>query len=241
MRDQLKIEKDRFDAWAQSVWNIAEYSPSKVAKVTGISKSSFFFQRSKDYVEASIIVALARALDLNPLDELLKFNEFEIFEPLKEPTVEEVLSQIPPECLMEELLARLRHEKAEHYPPTMPEPGGLKRWLDTTDLHGTYGNLAEAMGLASIQVLSKKVNENRITLGQLVAMCQHSRLNARFGLVVTGMMTWTEVGLPWNIREKMLGSAPGGTVIEALIASRRWLEKAVQVKELEDGVYRSLG
>lgn len=237
----MKIEKDRFDGWAQSVWDNAEYSASKVAKTTGISKSSFFFQRSKDYVEASIIVALARALNLNPLDELLKFNEFEIFEPLKEPAAEEVLSQVPPECLMEELLARLRHEKAEHYPPTMPEPGGLKRWLDTRDLHGTYGNLAEAMGLASGQVLSKKVNENRLTLGQLATMCRRGRLNGRFGLVVTGMMTWAEVGLPWNIRESALGSAPGGTVVEALVASRKWLEKAVQVKELEDGVYRSLG
>lgn len=241
MRNQLKIEKDSFDAWAQSVWSHAEYSPSRVAKVTGISKSSFFFQRSKDYVEASVIIALARALDLKPLDELLKFAEFKSFEHLQEPGTEEVLSQVPPECLMEELLARLRHEKAKHYPPAMPEPGGLKRWLDTTDLHGHYGDLAEAMGLASVQVLSKKINENRLTIGQLVTLCRHGKLNARFGLVVTGMMTWDEVGLPWDIRERVVGSAPGGTVIEALLASRKWLEKAVQVKELEDGVYRSLG
>lgn len=237
----MKIHKDRFDAWAQSVWGPADYNASKVAKLAGISKSSLFFQRSKDYVEASVILALARALDLNPLDELLKFDEFKIFSPLNDPSVEEVLAQLPPESLMEELLARLRHEQAEHYPTTMPEPGGLKRWLDTTDLHGHYGPLAEAMGLASIQVLSKKINENRLNLGQLAAMCEHGRLNARFGLVVTGMMTWTEVGLPWNIREEVLSSAPGGTVVGALVASRRWLERTIQVKELEDGVYRSLG
>lgn len=237
----MKIQKDRFDAWAQSVWGATGYSPTKVAKLAGISKSSFFFQRSKDYVEASVVIALARGLELNPLDELLKFDECRIFKPLHEPAPEEVLSQLPPECLMEELLARLRHEKAEHYPAAMPEPGGLKRWLETTGLHGSYGPLAEAMGLASIQVLSNKIAENRITLGQLIAMCEHGSLNARLGLVITGMLTWEEVGLPWNIREKVLGSAPGGTVIEALFASRKWLERAIQVKELEDGVYRSLG
>lgn len=239
--DQLKIEKDRFDAWAKSVVGSTGYSASGIAKLAGISKSSFFFQRSKDYVEASVVVALARALDLSPLEELLKFDEFRIFAPLEEPAIEEVLSQLPPEHLMEELLGRLGHKRVEHYPTTMPEPGGLKRWLDTTDLHGHYGPLAESMGLASVQVLSKKITDNRLSLGQLSSLCRHGRLNARFGLVVAGMMTWEEVGLAWDIREKVLSSSPSGAVIEALVASRKWLERAVQAKELERGVYRSFG
>lgn len=238
----VKIKKERFDEWVSSVrYDSEETSPSTVAKLAGISKSSFFFQRGKGYVEASVIIALSRALKLHPLDELLKFSEFQIFEDSTQPTEDELLSQVSPENLMEELLGRLRHESVEHYPQTMPEPYGLKRWLDTTALHGEYAKLAKEMGLASIQVLSKKINENKLTLEQLVSMCDFGRLNARFGLVVTGTMSWEEVGFPWNAREKALQEAPGQIIVNALMLSRRWLERDIQVKEIEAGVHRNLG
>lgn len=243
-RDTVKLDRDRFDSWADSAWPAGgggKYSPSQVAKTAGISKSSFFFQRSKDYVEASVVVALARSLQRNPLDDLLHFEEFASFKEHREPEQSEVLSQVGPNFLMEELLARLHHEKSTHYLPAMPEPYGLKRWLDSMDMHGKYGEIAEAMDLANIRVLSKKINENRLSLGQLVALCEYDNLNGRFGMVVTGVLTWEEAGFPFDLREKVLMSAPGDTVIEALWRSRKWLERAVQVKELESGVYESFG
>ncbi len=238
----MRIPKDRFDAWVAEVQSEAEsLTPSRVAKLAGVSKSSFFFQRGKGYVEGNTVIALSRALKLNPLEELVKFEGLEIFKPFEQPSQEEILSQLSPEFLMEELLGRLRHETTEHYPPAMPEVFGLKRWLDTTDLHGQYSQLAKAMGLASTPVLSKKINENRLTLGQLVALCDYGKLNARFGLVVTGMMDWEEVGLSSNTREKALHEAPGQLLIDALMLSRKWLERDIQVKEIEAGVYRNLG
>lgn len=238
----MKIPKDRFDAWvAEGQPKTEDLTPSRVAKLAGVSKSSFFFQRSKGYVDGTTVITLSRVLKLNPIDELLKFDGLEIFAPFEQPSQEEVLSQLKPEFLMEELLGRLRHETVEHYPPAMPEPYGLKSWLDTTELHGQYGQLAKAMGLASKQVLSKKINENHLTLGQLISLCDYGKLNARFGLVVTGMMDWEEVGLSSKTREIVLSESPGQLVIDSLIRSRKWLERDIQVKELEAGVYRNLG
>ena len=238
----MKISKERFDAWATAVWKDQEaYSASRAAKIAGISKSSFFFQRSKDYVEASIVVALARALQLNPLDEMLKFDEFKVFSELREPNEMEILSQVDPEFLMEEVLSRLHHEGTKHHLGTMPEPSGLKRWLDAVDMYGKYEDVAQKLDLANIRVLSKKINENRLNLGQLVALCEFGDLNGRVGLVVTGNLTWEEAGFSWDLRERVLRAASGATVIEALWASRKWLEKAVMVKELERGVYESFG
>lgn len=239
----MKISKDRFDAWVESVWDKSSgnYSPSRVAKVAGISRTSLYYQRNKGYVEASVIIAVSRGLSLKPLNELLKFPEFGIFTEFRTPQAYEVLSQLPLECLMEELTARLRHEEVEHYPHAMPEPYGLKRWMDANALYGHYAELAEAMGLSSVQALSSKINENRLTLGQLVAMCKQAQLNGRFGLVVTGMMSWEEVGYPWNIREDVLGSASGTTVVDALKAAHTWLERAIRVKEIEGGVHQDLG
>lgn len=238
----MKIPKDRFDAWVAEVQPQAEnITPSRVARLAGVSKSSFFFQRSKGHVESTTVIALARALNLRPIEELVKFDGLEIFETFEQPSTEEVLSQLKPEFLMEELVGRLRHETVEHYPPAMPEPYGLKSWLETTDLYGQYSQLAKAMGLASKQVLSKKINENNLTLSQLAALCEYGQLNARFGLVVTGMMDWQEVGLSNNTRERVLNEAPGQLVVGTLMMSRKWLERDIQVKELEAGVHRNLG
>jgi len=241
----VRIPKERFDTWAAEVHPEAEdLTPSRVAKLAGISKSSFFFQRGKGYVEGTTVIALSRALNLSPLDELVKFDGLEIFRPFEQPSLEEVLSQLRPESLMVELLGRLQNQAADHQlpdMPDMPETFGLKQWLDTTDLHGQYGQLAKVMGLASKQVLSKKINENRLTLEQLVTLCDFGHLNARLGLVITGMMDWEEVGLSSNTREKVLSEAPGQLVIDALMRSRRWLERDIQVKELESGVHRNLG
>lgn len=238
----MKINKERFDAWATAAWDGQEiYTPSRAAKAAGISKSSFFFQRSKDYVEASVIVAIARSLHLNPLEELLKFEEFKVLAEPRDPETAEVLSQVDPEFLMEELLARLHHEGSEHILGNMPDPNGLKRWLDAVDMYGRYAEIAQKLELANIRVLSKKINENHLSLGQVVTLCEYGNLNGRFGMVVTGNLTWEEAGFPGDMRERVLGSAPGGAIIEALWSSRKWLEKSVQVKELERGVYESFG
>lgn len=238
----MKIGKERFDAWAKTVWNSDDgYTASRAATTAGISKSSFFFQRSKDYVESSVIIALARALKLEPLNELLKFDEFETLSDLKNPSDIEVLSQVGPEFLMEELVARLRHEDQTHFLESMPEPNGLKRWLDAVGMYGKYEDVAQSMELANIRVLSKKINENRLNLGQLVVLCNYGNLNARFGMVVTGNLTLNEAGFDWNLREQTLRKAPGSAVIESLWSTRKWLEKSVQVKDLERNVYESFG
>lgn len=238
----MKIQKDQFDKWVASVQTGPEpLTATRIAKLAGISKSSLFFQRGQDYVESSIIIALSRKLNLHPLEELTKFPELKIFKAYSQPSEQEILSQLAPAFLMEELLGRMRYEQVRHYPNTMPEPYGLKRWLDTTDLYGKYSDLAKGMGLSSVQVLSKKINENRLSIGQLAFLCEYGTLNARFGLVVTGMLTWEEAGFDWNIREKTLSNSSGKTVIDALMSARKWLEKDIQVKEFEVGVYRNLG
>lgn len=239
----MKINKERFDEWAQSIWGDREaYSPSRLAKVAGISKSSLFFQRSKDYVEANVVLSLSRGLQLDPLSELMKFSEFEFLAEVREPTEHELLSQVSPENLLEAILARLQHRDIDQIElGTMPEPYGLKRWLDTTNMYGKYEDLAKQLDLSNISVLSKKINDNRLDLGQLARLSLFGGLNGRFAMVVSGNLTWSEAGFSWNAREKVLRDAPGMVLVESLWAARKWLDKAVQVKELERGVFKNFG
>lgn len=237
----MKISIERFDAWALSVWGDQEdFTPSRVAKIAGISKSSLFFNRRKGELEANVVLQLARGLNLNPLDEITKFDEFAFLEKRIEPSIVEVLSQVSPETLMEAILCRLNHEETmEPLEPT-PITGGLKRWLDAVGMHGKYGELAKQLEL-SIGALSVKISENRLDLGQLATLCALGKLNGRFALVVTGHLTWEEAGFSRAAREVALRESSGKVLVEALWSARSWLEKLLQVKDLERGVFKNFG
>lgn len=237
----MKMDRERFERWAESVHPEGKLSYNRIAKTAKISSSSLHFQKTRGYVETSVLVAYARNLGLNPIQELLKFDEFSRLGTDGEPGDVEVLSQLGPEWMMEELLARLHHQEIEQNPGPLPEPQGLSRWVESYKLYGRYQELGEVIGVAGQSEFSRKLSDNRITIGQLLALCNHANLNFRFGLAVAGIVTLEEAGYAWDIREKVLTSAPGATVIEALWGARKSLEKSVQAKELERDVYRSFG
>lgn len=237
----MKIDRQAFEAWARGVFPADEtFSLSKVAAAAGVSKSTFFLQSSRGGIDASIVVDYSRAIDIDPLEQLVSFPELRAFGDPRNPTELEVLSQVNPEAFMEELLGRSRGRPTPHNLEPMPEPYALKRWMDTYDLWGKYDEIATAMGLSSAKSLTRKVAENKVTLGELLSMCQAADLTPRFGLAVTGILTLAEAGYAKDLREQVLRTASTPTVIEALSTGLRWLEKQVQVKELSNDFYRNL-
>lgn len=237
----VKIDKTAFEEWARGVFPTSpSFSLSRVAALAGVSRSTFFWQTSRGYLEAQVIVDVSRALGLDPLGQMLSFPELEVFADPRDPSTAEVLSQIHPEAQMEELLHRSKKVSNVHPLEPLPVPYGLKRWLDCYELWGRYDEMARAMGLASNKSLTKKISENKISIGELVQMAGVGELVPRFGLVVCNVLTLEEAGYPKTLREDALTSASTGAVVDALRASLRWFEKQVEARKLADDFYENL-
>lgn len=237
----MKIPKDRFEAWAQSVSPPEEsYSLNKVAVTSGLSRSSVFLQARKGYVETSVVVAYSRALGLPPLEQMLTFQELALYGDPAVPSQAEVLSQITPEAFMEELLTRLRGRRQAPDLGVLPIPYGMKRWMDCYSLYGQMDSLTKNLALSHRDRLSERINRNKFSIGELACAIEHLGMVPRFGLVVSGILTLEEVGYPEDLREQALNGADTTEIIDALGNSLRWLTRTVQAKELEHDFYRNI-
>jgi hypothetical protein len=238
----VKIERQAFEKWARSVFPDTEaFSLSKVATSAGVSKSTFFLQASRGQVDASLVIAYSRAVGIEPLHELLKFPQLDIFEDPRAPSAPEVLSQLPAEAHMEELLGRSRGAGITVDAGPMPPAHALKRWLDTYELWGRYEEMAQAVGLASAKSLTRKIADNNVSIGELVDMIKFADLVPRFGLVVTGHLTLEEAGYAADLRETVLSGSPLPVVVEALRPALRWFEKEAEANAVVRDFYQNLG
>lgn len=226
----VRIPRDRFEAWAETIYPEEPYSFARLVALSGLSRSTMFHQRSQGYLDANVVLVIARKLGRNPIAELLRFDEFATLSRCTDPSTAEVLSQLPTANLMEELLGRFYGASVAHDPGLMPEINALNRWLATYNLRGRYEELAGVVGVSSQPEFSRKLTENRFTLGQLIALSAHAELNARFSLVVSGIVTFEEAGYPFNLREQTLATADTDDVIAELRRALPWFAKEMKAR-----------
>lgn len=216
----MRIPATRFEQWASSVFpsEAARYSFSAVARLSGVNRSTLYYQRQAGYIDPSVVLSLSRALGLSPVEELASFDMFRSLSPVTSPTTAEVLSQITIPDLVNEMLSRY-HQMPPAYPgePTR-KLNPVRRWISTYDLRGRYTELAHAIGINSQTEFSDKITHGRFTIGQLVELAAHANLNARFGLCVIGAVTLDEAGFRPDLREHTMKSAPTDQIAAEIAA-----------------------
>lgn len=225
----MRLDRETFEGWAKTVSPASDdYSLSKVALSAGIPKSSLLYQARRGYIEASVVIAYSRGLGINPLDQLLRFEQFAIYADTAAPSQREILTQLPPESYMQELLNRLHGTTIEIDIGQIPAPYAMKRWLDSYNLWGQYDQLSERLGFASRDRLSERISRNRLTLGELVLLTEIADLTPRFGLVVAGLLSLEEANYPSTLWETTLAATESAELVDVLGDSLRWLTKRIE-------------
>ena len=227
----VRIPSDRFEQWAESVYPDPPYSFAKLVNLSGLSRSTMFYQRSRGYLDARVLIIVARKIGRNPLEELLQFPEFSTLASGPPPTTAEVLSQLPVPAMMEELLGRYWGYSVTHDLESRPGRYNLNRWLASYDVRGRYKELAQAAGVSGQQEFSRKLTENRFSLEQLLALSEHGGLNARFSLVASGVISYAEAGFNPNLREETLAQASTGAIVAELKRALPWFAKEMDAAQ----------
>lgn len=225
----MRLDREAFESWARAVSPIDQpYSLSQVAARAGVPKTTLAYQARRGYVSASVVLEYSRALGLSPVEELARFEQFAVYQNLARPSPREVLSQLPPETYLEELVSRIHGTTSITTLGPIPGPWAMKRWLDSYVLWGQYDQLADQLGLSSRDRLSEKIRYNRLTLAELTGLIEAAELTPRFGLVVAGLASLAEVGYPADLFGSTLTATSSVELVNVLDDNLRWLAKRVE-------------
>lgn len=219
-RSQVRIPATLFEQWAASVFpdGTERYSFSAIARLSGVKRSTLYYQRKTGYIDPRVVLSVSRSLGLSPVEELASFDAFRSLSILKEPTTAEVLSQVTIPDLLNEMLSRY-HQVPPAYPQEPQRKlNPFRRWMAKYDLRGRYTELAHAIGIRSQTEFSAKITHGRFTIGQVVELAAHADLNCRFGLYVMGAVSLSEAGYPDDLREQIVNSAPTAAIAAEVLA-----------------------
>lgn len=225
----MRLDREAFEVWARAVSPTDQpYSLSQVAARSGVPKTTLAYQARRGYVSAPVVLEYSRALGLSPVEELARFEQFSVYQTLTDPSLREVLSQLPPESYIEELVGRIHGTTSTPTLSPIPGPWAMKRWLDSYALWGQYDQLADRLGLSSRDRLSEKIRYNRLTLTELTGLIEAAELTPRFGLVVAGLVSLAEAGYPAELFRSTLSTTPSVELVDVLDDNLRWLAKRAE-------------
>lgn len=224
MPQAATISRSQFEQWATVALGTAK-TPSvrALAKVSGISKSTLSYQLNADAIPASSVIQISRGLGASPLDDLATFPGFEsLLETAKEPTTAELLTLISPRDLLLEAARRLgTHYTNWQLDTFTPGKTYWGAWFKTAAPRATYAALRDLIGISETQI-AKNHKEAAWSVEHLALMSQNFAFSAQMALVVSGSLTFHEVGLSPDIREAALADASDEDLqfrIEKLAAS----------------------
>lgn len=208
MQGAATITRSDFEQWAQATLGTPK-TPSlrTLAKISGISKSTLSYQLNTGTIPATTIIKISRGIGSSPLKDLTTFEGFEKLLDTATPTTAEILALISPRDLLLEAARRLGAQYTGwHIDRFTPGKTYWSQWFKAAAPDATYAALKELIGISETQI-AKNHREAGWSVEHLVLMSRTFNFNAAVALVVSGNLTFQEVGLPPTIRETALADA----------------------------------
>lgn len=203
----MKIPQEEFLSWAESAYLSTgqhRFSWKILSKLTGYSQARLSMQKGRGYIESFVVIAFARGLGLDPVQQLLTFPYFGRLLRAEAPTQEEILALVSTQDLARELRYRLgAPDRGDEPLSSEAENLGFLRWYDAAVKRGEGVRIAAEMNITA-PVLSSRNIRNTWSMGELHDMCEAGDLNYRMSLVAAGHITLEEAGYGADLREQTL-------------------------------------
>lgn len=198
----------------------------------GFKRATLAQQLVRGRVSVSAVIAIARGLGLQPVASLSAFDHYRsLAAGMREPSRDELLSQVSHLDVLEYLVARSRCGDGE--PPTpgpYPHPASVRMWIDAIDTGELRQRMATVAEVAP-QNISASIMANRLSPSLALAASTLTGVSSTSGFVVTGELTPAEGGWPSDGRERALMDCSDAEVV--LLAQGRLEEMAKSARKLE--------
>lgn len=206
----MKLSRSEAQAWLDDVSSGS--SLSKVTELAGVPRFRVAQQLTRNSVAPSTITAIARGLNLNPLNELTRFQEFSNLSG-ENPTAAEIPAFIQTAPLLEATANRINLVKTdeaqlrnEFYDLT------ALYWVDAADDGGLRAYLQEHLRIGQPTLWKMLRTRLREDVGLMIA--QYAKFTPISALVVAGVLTGSEAGWSPNVRSHWINTVALGHLLE---------------------------
>lgn len=206
---KVTVSSRQFHSWLKNA-GLPETGNDLAARA-GVNRGTLHQQLSRDRVQVSTIIAVARGWDLHVLTAISFFPTFGDIDVVGDRLSEaEVLSQITSNDILVELVSRISREDAARLQPgrilqPFPFDGSMRLWMEAIDTGNLRKRLSESHGITSGN-LSAQLTENRLSLEVALASARLAGTPPVNAFVVTGLLQPGEAGWPQGARETALSS-----------------------------------
>lgn len=181
---------------------------SVIANQSGVPLGTLTVQRTKNNIDAKVVLAVARANGKNALMELSSFEGYSsLAKTYDHPGIRELLTQVPLRDLFSEITTRLQETPRQepYLGPWGEVERGLAAWFG---LRGhDYGTVIRRILQIGEQSASRKVNKPQFKVDQIVPVADALELNPKFALLILGYINENEAEIEPLAREKALHDA----------------------------------
>lgn len=201
----------------------------RLAQLSGLPRLRLTQQIGRGSVAPSTITAIARGLDLDPLDELTRFQEFESIT-TSAPAPNEIAAFIPTAGLLQGTVHRLNSETVNETELGEESYNHLAlHWFARADDGNLRAHIQQQLGVA--QPTLWKMLRSRLREDVALEIAQYASFPLASALVVSGVLTGAEAGWDPECRARWLNTVPLGQLLAE--SEKRLREVGKQVRSLE--------
>ena len=224
-------------------------SMASVAALAGIKRSTLAQQLVRGKVAVSTVVALSRALNLDPVTALSAFERFtDLVEGAKPPSQGELVSQLSDLDLLRQILGRNAAGSAAPVPvqelDALPHRTSVRCWIEAIDPGNLRQQIAGSLRIAP-QNLSAQLTANRLPPAVAVETARIAGVGLTNGLVAIGLLSPQEARWPPDARQEALRRLSDtelvATAAVRLEALGKTLRRVDQDNEQTKALWENLG
>lgn len=206
----MRLTTSELSAWAEPVYkSFAEkLTWTRVANDSDFRGVTISMQRTRNEVDAQIVVNVARTRGLDPLEQLGKIPRWNHLARARSlPTPIEVVASLNPAHIFRELSDRLLVQTPVNINlgPWENYHARMSSWIDVAGPEDAREIIRVALKLRTSSTLSGKLNSRaKFDVDEVIDGFTAAEMDPVYALVLAGKLTPSEVGYPDKLREDAL-------------------------------------
>lgn len=243
----MRLTVGEISAWAEQLYARfgEKVSWARVNRDAGLGVGTINVQRTRNQIDAQVVINIARKYGLNPREELAQIPRWEHLGSVRSsPSQLEIVTSLHPAYVFQEIADRLLGQ-APDYPDFGSWDGYYGRfstWVDVAGSEIARERLRAALNLGSASALSSKLNSrSKLGVDEVIDGFTAAKMDPVYGLALASLLTPQEAGYSDTIRQDALLSISNEELLYLCQRQVRYTSRILAEQQLADEHLRTLG